>query len=72
MKFYYGVNPAEKREKLLFSKAVKPLIDDIIDAADKAIEKGQSAFKMSEYMLFFKNGNRDIYEDKYFLQRPYL
>ena len=69
MKFYYGVNPAEKREKLICSKAVKPLIDSIIAAADKVIGQEHSAFKMSEYMLFFKTGNRDIYEDKYFLRR---
>ena len=65
MKFYYGVNPAEKREKLLYSKAVKPIVDNIIDIADKVINKEQPALRMSEYMLFFQNGNRDIFEGKY-------
>lgn len=69
MKFYYGVNPAEKREKLLYSKAVKPIVDNIIDIADKVINKEQPALRMSEYMLFFQNGNRDIFEGKYFSRR---
>ena len=29
MKFYYGVNPEEKREKLIKSKAAKPFVDEI-------------------------------------------
>lgn len=69
MKFYYGVNPAEKREALLKSKVAKPVIDEIILSADKAIQEESPAFKMSDYMLFYQNGNRSVYQAHYFRRR---
>lgn len=69
MKFYYGVNPAEKRVELLKSKVAKPYVDEIIQSADKAITEDSFAFKMSEYMLFFQNGNRSVFQKHYFGRR---
>ena len=69
MKFYYGVNPAEKRVELLKSKVAKPVIDEIILSADKAIQEESPAFKMSDYMLYFQNGNRSVFQKHYFGRR---
>ena len=69
MKFYYGINPSEKREKLINSEIIKPIIDEIITSADKAIEEEHLAFKMSEFMMYFANGNRSFFERKYFARR---
>lgn len=66
MKFYYGVNPEEKREKLIKSKAAKPFVDEIIKIADDAISNRTPSLKFSDYMLFFKNGNRTVFEYSYF------
>lgn len=69
MKFYYGVDPTEKREKLMKSKMAKPFVEEIISSADTAMCQDSSAFKMSEYMLYYKNGNRTIFEKNYFGRR---
>lgn len=66
---YYGVNPTDKREKLKNSVAAKPFLDEIIQKADVAINEASPAFKMSEYMLFYKNGNRRVFERGYFERR---
>ncbi|MBQ1947306.1 MAG: heparinase II/III family protein [Clostridia bacterium] len=69
MKHYYGVDPEVKKEKLKNSEALKPFLEDIIAQADTAICEDSIAFKMSEYMMFFDSGNRNIYEKKYFGRR---
>ncbi|MBQ6936963.1 MAG: heparinase II/III family protein [Clostridia bacterium] len=69
MKFYYGVNPSEKREMLIKSSVAKPFIDEIISSADVAIGEDNSAFKMSEYSLFYKTGNRTRFQKNYFDRR---
>lgn len=69
MKFYMGVNPAEKREKILNSEPAKMFVDEVIAKADAAIAEPDRAFKMSEYMLFFKTGNRKVFERGYFDRR---
>lgn len=69
MKFYYGVNPSEKRKKLLTSKAAKPFIDKIVTAADEAIKEDNAAFKMSEYIMYYETGNRTVFEKGYFDRR---
>ncbi len=69
MKFYYGVDPSKKREKLMKSKIAKPMIEEIISSADKAIIEDSPAFKMSEYMLYYKTGNRNTFEKNYFERR---
>ena len=66
MKFYYGVNPEEKRRELLESKAAKRFTDEIIMLADEAITQESPAFKMSEYVMFYENGNRTFFEKGYF------
>lgn len=67
--YYYGVNPTDKREKLKNSAVAKPFLDEIIQKADIAINEASPAFKMSEYMLFYKNGNRRVFERGYFERR---
>ena len=69
MKFYYGVDPSEKREKLIKSEIAKPYIDEIIDFADKAITEDSTAFKMSDFMLYYETGNRSVFQDHYFGRR---
>ena len=69
MKFYYGVNPEEKRRELLESKAAKRFTDEIIMLADEAITQESPAFKMSEYVMFYENGNRTFFEKGYFDRR---
>ena len=66
MKFYYGVDHEKKRISLIKSDVVKPIIDEIISSADNAIKEEHLAFKMSEFMLYFENGNRSFFEKKYF------
>jgi hypothetical protein len=65
----FGVDVKAQREKLLACDAVKEHISATISKADGLIGKTYPAFKMSEYMLFPKTGNRRIYEDKYFERR---
>lgn len=69
MKSYYIENVSLKRKKLLKSNAAKPFIDSIILEADVAITEACPALKMSEYMLYFENGNRRIFEKEYFARR---
>lgn len=69
MKFYYGVDPSEKREKLIKSEIAKPYIDEIIDFADKAITEDSTAFKMSDFMLYYETGNRSVFQNHYFGRR---
>ncbi len=69
MNFYYGVDPSEKREKLIKSKVAKPFIDSIIASADKAIGEDSCSFKMSEYVMFYETGNRTVFERGYFARR---
>lgn len=68
-KHYYGVDFDKQREALLKSEAAKGFIDDVIVKADAAIEKTYEALKMSEYMEFYKSGNRTGFEQKYFERR---
>ena len=68
-KHYYGVDFDKQREALLKSEAAKGFIDDVIAKADAAIEKTYEALKMSEYMEFYKSGNRSGFEQKYFERR---
>lgn len=69
MKNYYDVDPQKKKELLLNSKAAKPLVDEIISEADVAINEISPAFKMSEYVMYYENGNRTVYEKSYFARR---
>ena len=69
MDFYYGVNPSEKRVKLMKSQAAKPFTDGIIKDADEAVGKDFPALKMSDYTMFYENGNRIIFEKGYFQKR---
>lgn len=66
---YYGISPSKKREKLLKSEVAKPVIEEIISAADDAILAEDVSLKASEYMLFFKTGDRKTFENKYFGRR---
>lgn len=69
MDYCYVENIALKREKLLKSSTAKKMIYSIIKAADEAMEKPCYALKMSDYMLYFKTGNRRIFETEYFERR---
>lgn len=69
MKFYYGVDFKEQREKLLNSNVAKELIENIIKKADFAIEEEYKPLNMSDYMLFYKTGDRAVFEKEYFKRR---
>ena len=69
MQKYYGVDIKKQRESLLKSEAAKPLIDEVIKKADRAIGKSYEALKISEYMLFFKTGDRATFEKKHMERR---
>lgn len=69
MKLYYGVDPSMKREALISNKKIRPFIDDILDSAEKAIKEDSYAFRITEYNIYFKTGNRLIFEKKYFGRR---
>ncbi len=69
MQKYYGVDIKKQREALLNSEAAKTLIDEILERADKAIGKSYEALKLSEYMLFFKTGDRATFEKKHMERR---
>ncbi len=68
-KHYFGVDFEAQREALLKSEAAKGYIDDVVAKADAAIEKTYEALKMSEYMEFYKSGNRSKFEQKYLERR---
>ena len=69
MKRYYGVDFELQREKLLKSEKARFMIDDVINGADEVLEKEYPALKISDYMLFQKNGNREIFQKGYFERR---
>ncbi len=69
MKYAYVDNIQGQRECLLKSVAAKPFLDQIIETADAAITQPSVAFKMSEYLLFYKTGDRKIFESGYFDRR---
>ena len=69
MKFYYGVNPGEKREKLLKSEAAESIIAKMISSADKALLEEISVLKMSDYIRYTDEGDRTIFERQYFGRR---
>ncbi len=66
---HYIDNLAVKRTELLQSSTAKPIIDEIINSANIAISQDSPAFKMSEYMMYFENGNRSVFEKSYFTRR---
>jgi len=66
---FYGVNIAEKREALKRSEVFRRYMDEIISAADEAVEKCVPALKMTEYSMFCENGNRRVFEKPYFERR---
>ncbi len=68
-KHYYGVDFDKKREELLKNEVAKSFIEDVIAKADAAIGSSYEALKMSEYMEFYKSGNRPLFERKYFKRR---
>ena len=68
-KHYYGVDFDKQRAALLKSEIAKAFVNDVIAKADAAIEKSYEALKMSEYMEFYKSGNRSEFEHKYFERR---
>ena len=69
MNTYLGVNLKLKREKLLKSDAAKPLINEIISKADKALTNEYPHLTYSEYMIYKESGSRIEYEQKYFPRR---
>ena len=69
MENYYGVDFAKQKEKLLNSKIAKVLINDVIERAEAALDKTYDALKFSEFTLFLENGDRAMYEKKYFERR---
>ena len=66
MKNYYGIDIKKQREKLLKSRAAKPILDKVIQKADLAITKGYLALKFSDYMIFAQTGDRKTFEKQYF------
>lgn len=69
MEKYYGVNIQKQRELLLKSKAAEGIIEEVITKADNAIGKSYEALKISEYMLFYKTGDRATFEKKHMERR---
>jgi len=69
MKFYYGVDFEEQREKLLKSNAAKTLIEDVLKKADAALQEEYIALKISDYMMFVETGDRSVFEKEYFKRR---
>ena len=65
MNYVYADNFQEQRERLLKSAAAKPFLDRIMEAADIAITQPSVAFKMSEYLLFYKTGDRKTFYKGY-------
>lgn len=69
---FLDIDIEEKRKKLLNSVQAKKFTDEIIASADDAIIEEIPPLKMSDYMLFFKTGNRSTFEKKYFKRRNNL
>ncbi len=69
MEKYYGVDIQKQKELLLASNAAKPLIEEVVTKADKCIGKSYEALKISEYMLFYKTGDRTTFEKKHMERR---
>ena len=69
MKNYFGVDFEKQREALLQSGVARPIIEGVIEKADKALGASYSNLKMSEFMLYYENGNRSVFEKKYYERR---
>lgn len=69
MKTYLGTNLSEQREKLMKSSVAKPVIDEIINKADIAVNREYPHLVYSDYMIYNETGSRIEYEQKYFLRR---
>ena len=69
MKNYFGVDFEKQREALLQSEVARPIIEGVIEKADKALGVSYSNLKMSEFMLYYENGNRSVFEKKYYERR---
>lgn len=69
MKFCYGVNPGEKREKLLKSKVAERKITELIISANKAVSEEIGVLKMSDYIRYSEDGDRSVFENQYFSRR---
>ena len=66
---YYGIDLDEKRKELLSSLKAKTFVDKVISDADKAINEEVLALKMSDYLLFFKTGDRKKFQTGYYQRR---
>ena len=69
MNTYLGTNLSVQREKLMKSSAAKPVIDEIINKADVALNREYPHLVYSDYMIYNETGSRIEYEQKYFLRR---
>jgi len=69
MKYTYAEDISLQRERLLKSESAKPFLDRILAAADEAIAQPSTAFKMSEYLLFYKTGDRKKFYSGYLDRR---
>ena len=69
MSNYFGIDCDKQRERLLESKAAKPLIENTIKRADLALEKTYEPLKISDYMLHDETGDRRTFEKPYFERR---
>ena len=69
MKNYFGIDFDKQREALLKSESASLIIKDVINKADEALEKIYLPIKMSEFMRFYEDGNRQDYEKKYYERR---
>ena len=67
MRDYYGIDFKTQKEKILNCKAYKPLINQIVSRADKALETQYNIDKISKYMEYYTTGHRR--DEEYFNRR---
>lgn len=65
MGYSYIGDTLQQRKRLLASKAAKPFLDRILAGAEEAISQPSVAFKMSDYLLFYKTGDRKTFYSGY-------
>ena len=67
MRDYYGIDFKRKKEQILACKDYKPLINQIVSRADKALETQYNIDKISKYMEYYTTGHRR--DEEYFNRR---
>ena len=67
MKNYYNIDFKTKKQEILACEAYKPIVEQIVNRANKALETDYNIDKISKYMEYYTSGHRR--DEDYFNRR---